>query len=57
LSLLTDGNGKTRSIVAIVGENPSAKRRLPPSSEIIRKMFLGKLAKLKKIVKRNEIYT
>jgi hypothetical protein len=28
LPLLTDGNGKTGSTVAIVGENPSAKGRL-----------------------------
>jgi hypothetical protein len=29
LTLLTDGNWKTRSTVATVGENPSAKGRLP----------------------------
>jgi hypothetical protein len=29
LTLWTDGNGKTRSTVATVGENPSAKDRLP----------------------------
>jgi hypothetical protein len=29
LTLLTDGNGKTGSTVATVGENPSAKGRLP----------------------------
>jgi hypothetical protein len=32
LTLLTDGNGKTRSTVATVGENPSAKGRLPEVS-------------------------
>jgi hypothetical protein len=29
LTLWTDGNGKTGSTVATVGENPSAKGRLP----------------------------
>jgi hypothetical protein len=29
LTLLTDGNGKTSSTVATMGENPSAKGRLP----------------------------
>jgi hypothetical protein len=29
LTLLTDGNGKNGSTVATVGENPSAKGRLP----------------------------
>jgi hypothetical protein len=29
LPLFTDGNGKTGSTVATVGENPSAKGRLP----------------------------
>jgi hypothetical protein len=29
LTLLTDGNRKTGSTVATVGENPSAKGRLP----------------------------